>query len=463
MNLDRWFSTVGRALVMLAIVSTTPSVYVLQARAAGTITLVGQTGLPNTSVRNSDVWGWTDPNTAKNYAVVGKWPSTPGDLMIIDVSTPSSPVHVATILSVPSFDMKVWVAGTKVYMYACDGNASGGNDSQIWDITNPLSPVAVGTFPTCHNIFIDGNGYMYLSYSTTRIYELNTDPESPTFVWTDSLPGGHDVYAGDGRLYDFHGSSGTFIYDISDPNDPSLLGQLPPSTIVYHHSGWTSADHKYLYVNDELGNAATADITVWNIANPEVPVQIDEYTDANATIHNTFRIGNYLHASFYVAGYRVFDIGGPNILLADEYDTSAFTGNGAYEGCWGIYPFAPTGYIYASDMQNGFYVFSFTPPVVTGVPEVAPTFSLAQNYPNPFNPTTSIRYELSMATNVRLLVFNTSGQQVRTLVNDWRGAGPHLTQWDGRDDSGKRVASGVYFYRLQAADRVETRRMILLK
>jgi hypothetical protein len=359
--------------------------------------------------------------------------------------------------------MKVWVDGTKVYLYACDGNATGGNDSQIWDITNPLTPVLAGSFPTCHNIFIDANGYMYLSYSTLRIYELNTDPKVPTFVWTDGLAGGHDAFAEGDRLYDFHGSSGTFIYDISNPNSPVQLGQLPPSSIVYHHSGWTTANHQYLYLNDELGNAAAPDITVWNIANPLFPVQVDAYTDPNATVHNTFRVGNYLHTSFYVAGYRVFDIGGPNIVLADEYDTSAFVGNGAYEGCWGVYPFTPSGHIYASDMQNGFYVFSWTPPVVTGVPEAAPRFSLGQNYPNPFNPTTSIHYELSVATDVRLLVFNTNGQQVRTLVSGRQGAGPHITQWDGRDDSGMLAASGVYFYRLQAADRVETKRMILLK
>jgi hypothetical protein len=83
---------------------------------------------------------------------------------------------------------------------------------------------------------------------------------------------------------------------------------------------------------------------------------------------------------------------------------------------------------------------------------------LEQNYPNPFNPSTTIRYELPSRVHVTLTVFNTLGQQLTTLVNESEDAGYHEVRFDG---SG--LASGVYFYRLQAEDYVATKKLVLLK
>ena len=435
--------------------------------ASGAISLVGQLTLPEMTIRNSDIWGWVDPNTSKEYAVIGKWPSFEAKLYIVDITTPTSPFLVNVIDSVPAFDVKVWQTGTSTYLYSCDGNSSG-TDSEIWNVTNPLSPVFEGTFPSCHNIFIDDQGYMYLSFSTLRIYNLNPDPTAPAFVWTDGLAGGHDATVIGNRLYDFHGYDGTFIYDVSNRNTPIQLGMIPePSGIAYHHSGWTSADGKFLFINDELGSPSTADITVWNIANPVIPFKVDEYIDPNATIHNSFRKGDYLYTSFYVAGFRVFDIGAPwSIFLSDEYDTApGYTGNGVYEGCWGVYAGSPSGLILASDMQNGLYIFSFSPPAATGVPDDVPqtSFVLNQNYPNPFNPSTTISYELPLDAHVTLTVFSATGGKVRTLIDTRKPAGPQSVSWNGENDEGKPVASGVYFYTLQVGVSSSTKRMILLK
>lgn len=90
-------------------------------------------------------------------------------------------------------------------------------------------------------------------------------------------------------------------------------------------------------------------------------------------------------------------------------------------------------------------------------------FSLAQNYPNPFNPTTTIEYFLPSASNVRLTVYNISGQVVTTLIKGRRSSGNHSHDWDGYGSNGSRAASGVYFYRLQTDQFTETRKMILLK
>lgn len=439
------------------------------ANAGAQLSLVSQTALPDPGVRNSDIWAWVDPNNGNEYACIGKYPSVGGRVALVDATNPFSPVVVKQIINVPSFDLKIWVDADSVYMYLCDGNASGGNDSQVWNVTNPATPYAVGTFPSCHNIYIDSNGYMYLSYNTLRIYELNTDPRHPTFVWTDARTDGHDVYVDEvtNILYDFHGYAGTFIYNVSGlPAAPVLLGTLPPAGISYHHSGWTSSNHKYLYVNDELGGPTDLDVTVWNVANPAAPVKVSDFFDGNATPHNSFRVGDYLFMSYYVAGVRVFDIGGGATMnLVDAYDTSpAYTGNYVFEGCWGVYPFSPTGYIYASDMQNGFFVFSFTPPTPSGVGDAPPpAFTLEQNYPNPFNPTTTIDYVLPEAGRISLSVYNANGQRVRTLVDETRPAGRQSATWDARDDGGAPVASGVYFYRFEAGGRTETKRMTLLK
>lgn len=90
-------------------------------------------------------------------------------------------------------------------------------------------------------------------------------------------------------------------------------------------------------------------------------------------------------------------------------------------------------------------------------------YGLHQNMPNPFNPSTAIGYQLPEAGAVRLAVYNLLGQEVRVLVDEPRDAGSFTATWDGTDASGRRVASGVYLYRIQAGGFSDTRRMLLLK
>lgn len=90
-------------------------------------------------------------------------------------------------------------------------------------------------------------------------------------------------------------------------------------------------------------------------------------------------------------------------------------------------------------------------------------FALKQNFPNPFNPITSIAFEMPTAENVCLTIYNILGQSVKTLVNDQRSAGRYTILWDGRDDAGLTVGSGVYFYRMQAGSFTKTAKMVFLK
>ncbi|MCI0693406.1 carboxypeptidase regulatory-like domain-containing protein [candidate division KSB1 bacterium] len=95
--------------------------------------------------------------------------------------------------------------------------------------------------------------------------------------------------------------------------------------------------------------------------------------------------------------------------------------------------------------------------------EVPATYDLAQNFPNPFNPETSIKYQVPVRTNVSLRVYNALGQEVRTLVNTLQDAGVYNALWDGKDNNGRQLVTGIYLVRLEAGDFVMTRKMAMVK
>jgi FlgD Ig-like domain len=97
------------------------------------------------------------------------------------------------------------------------------------------------------------------------------------------------------------------------------------------------------------------------------------------------------------------------------------------------------------------------------ISEVPERFELLQNYPNPFNPSTVISWQLAVGNQVELKIYNLLGQEVRTLVNERKEAGYHTVEWDGRDDAGTPVSSGIYLYRIKAGEIIKIRKMVLLK
>jgi len=107
--------------------------------------------------------------------------------------------------------------------------------------------------------------------------------------------------------------------------------------------------------------------------------------------------------------------------------------------------------------------------IETGVREkaedetVPENFMLLQNYPNPFNPITNIEFTIPQAAHVKLEIFNVLGKRVVALVDEKIGAGYKIVEWDGKDDQGMDVSTGVYFYRLKVGDFTQTRKMVLLK
>jgi hypothetical protein len=100
---------------------------------------------------------------------------------------------------------------------------------------------------------------------------------------------------------------------------------------------------------------------------------------------------------------------------------------------------------------------------VTGVPEIGVGFCLAQNFPNPFNPSTAIPFTLNKTSYVSLRIYDVSGRLVRTIAERRFDTGCHTETWDGRDNTGRRVSSGVYYCKLAAGAFSETRKMVLLQ
>jgi photosystem II stability/assembly factor-like uncharacterized protein len=116
---------------------------------------------------------------------------------------------------------------------------------------------------------------------------------------------------------------------------------------------------------------------------------------------------------------------------------------------------------------HGRSMYSAVLPATTSVKEIENNtpinFTLTQNYPNPFNPSTTFRYSIPQADNVKVTIYNVNGELVAEIVNQFQSAGTYEVNWNGKNSLGQQLASGTYIYRVQAGDFVSSRKMILLK
>ena len=100
---------------------------------------------------------------------------------------------------------------------------------------------------------------------------------------------------------------------------------------------------------------------------------------------------------------------------------------------------------------------------ITKKQAIPTSFNLVQNYPNPFNPSTMIKYDLPETRDVSLVIYNTLGEKVRTLVSGVQDAGNYSVLWNSKNDTGLKVGSGMYIYALRAGDYYSVKKMMLLK
>jgi hypothetical protein len=208
------------------------------------------------------------------------------------------------------------------------------------------------------------------------------------------------------------------------------------------------------------GNGITGNSSNW----VQGKFPLDTYAGQSATIVLRYITDTgFLNEGFYVDDFfPVETFQQQNILGSNITDTS-FVVTGRPEG---IYYYQ----VRAQDAQGQWSGFSnrevaIVHPLtsVNGQPILPLTLSLSQNYPNPFNPATNIEFVIGASANVKLAIFDITGQTVKTLMNSHLNAGRYNLRWDSTDNNGLKVASGIYFYKLTVADKSIVKKMALLK
>ena len=328
----------------------------------------------------NDCWGYVDGNN-NEYAILGSFSkihffqiTANDDFILVDEFTPGS----TTVWR----DFKTY--GNKAYA------VSEGNEGLlVYDLSNlpnsvSLSHEITSEFTRAHNIYLDeANGKLYVAGSNTQsngliIYDVTTSP--PTHLASVSLPGGgyvHDLYVKDNTAYCSHGNNGFFIWDVSTPTSPSFLTSFTGEQ-GYNHSSWVTPDGNTAFYAREVGVGlpmTALDISNYNdlevISNFKYPLLAPTHIDN--VPHNPYLVGDYLYTSYYEDGVQVFDVSDPaNVTQAAYYDTyPSNTQYNGYEGCWGVYPFLPSGRILASDDINGLFLLeldiSNNPPLVLNI------------------------------------------------------------------------------------------------
>ncbi|MFQ5584141.1 MAG: T9SS type A sorting domain-containing protein, partial [Calditrichia bacterium] len=194
----------------------------------------------------------------------------------------------------------------------------------------------------------------------------------------------------------------------------------------------------------------------WKVFNPESLYVIHKHSGSAGVVE-------IASAGAQFAPARLDDAARPfrgNSLWPGETSSSEYdirTGTGAPPQAGTVIPFITTQSIQPTDT---FLVQAPDPPVG---PQVPFSFQLGQNYPNPFNHETLIPLYISKDTHLRLDIFNILGQKVRTLVNEKLVWGDHLLRWDGRNNAGNTVASGLYIYRIKVEGRVQSKKMLFIR
>lgn len=414
----------------------------------GVVSLVGELTFPD--MRIVDLTSYVDTATGNEYAIVG-FNSAPNGILMIDVTDPVNPVVVDSINGIPGYDIKVF----ENYAYTVLGRRGTG---EIVDLSNPEQLTVVGEFPSSHNIAIDPRGFLYSAQQGLTIFDLAGDPTNPERIWADSTTVGHDATIIGSTLYDFHATD-TRILDVTNPANPVELGFIGAPFILYHHSGWTTEDGKYLFINDEGTRHPAADVTIWDISDPENPEYVASISDSTATVHNIHIRDNFAFFSYYSAGFKVFDITDPtDPVLVGHYDTDPGTGEN-FSGAFGVDALLPSRHVLisgTSDVTGSLHVFKvdgFTSVSTEGTehPESTEPLSL-EVYPNPFSDFTSVDLEPNSVGDLvmsdllgrivfRQLVTNTGQRQTITIPTD------HLAQ-------------GVYLVRLTSDNSIVSRQVV---
>ncbi|MEM6326225.1 MAG: choice-of-anchor B family protein [Bacteroidota bacterium] len=394
----------------------------------------------------NDIWGWTDEQTGREYALVGVSNGT----AFVDVTTPEAPVPIGRLPTAtgPSTWRDVKVHANHAYIVSEAAN----HGVQVFDLRQlrGLSEDASRTFTAnarvgrfnAHNIAVDTEAARAYSVGGQcggglDIYDLST-PGAPAQLACYSGGGyTHDAqcvtYNGPDADYSGHQICFGFnedrieITDVTDPqNILSIANGFYPSP-GYTHQGWLTDDGRFLLVNDEgdetFGQSTrTLVMDVEDLDNPGFAFAYEH--DTNTVDHNLYVRDGFAYEANYNHGLRILDlaeIGAGALSLAAFFDTFPASLDGVrddFDGAWSVYPFFESGTLIVSDQVYGLFVLRATAlPSGSVEPPVSGGFGLGAVTPNPAGGRARVAVEgVAFGQAVRFTVLDSQGREVAAVV-----------------------------------------------
>lgn len=356
-------------------------------------------------VELSDIWGWTDPETGTEYALVGRADGT----AFVDVSTPTNPVYVGELPKTEGSRVNSW-RDIKVYeshAFIVADNV-GDHGMQVFDLTQ-LRDVTTSEMPmtfeatarydrinSAHNLAInEDTGYAYLVGGSDGgetcgggLHMVNVqDPLNPTFegcfggergAGSGGTGATHDtqciLYEGPDREYQGREICVGFneteiaVVDVTDKADPELLSTASYPNYGYVHQGWFTEDQRYMYSNDEADELQRkVDRTrtiVWDMTDLDNPTVANQLLlSTKSSDHDLYVKGDTMYQSNYKSGLRVLDVSTPEAPKeVGHFNLFPPSNTPGFEGTWGNYPFFESGIVVTATYDGGFFVLEHSEP-----------------------------------------------------------------------------------------------------
>ncbi len=336
------------------------------------------------ATEGNDCWGWTDPLTSKEYAIMGCTSHT----AFIDISDPTSPMYLGKVISHDSI-VSGW-RDIKVYNnYAFIVSEAAGHGMQVFDLTR-LRGIAVPQifaadarytgFGSCHNIAInEASGFAYCIGTNTfsggpHVVNIQ-NPLAPVFSFGYSaqnychdaqvvLYNGPDTEHVGKEIFFGSNTNKLVVLDVTNKLSPVLLSIFTYTNTAYTHQGWLTPDHNYFILGDEGDETSfgfnTRSILV-DLTDLDNPVLKGNYFGTTTAIdHNGYTKGNEYYLANYRAGMRIMSTS--NIASAGTmneigyFDTYPTNNAANYDGVWSVFPYFASGNIVLSDIERGLFV-----------------------------------------------------------------------------------------------------------
>jgi choice-of-anchor B domain-containing protein len=334
----------------------------------------------------NDSWGWTDPLTGEEYAIMGR---TNG-AAFVNISDPLNPLYVGNLATHSSSstwrDIKVYNNHAFIVSEATNHGMQVFDLTQLRGRTTPTNFAATAhysQFGRAHNIAInEETGFAYavgsVQGATTcsgGLHMINIqNPTNPTFAGCFSADGyTHDaqciLYNGpdaayQGREVCFNSNENTVtIVDVTNKAAPVLIARQGYPGVAYTHQGWLTEDQRYFLVDDELDEVQGENNTrtyVWDMQSLTTPVLMGFYESPVAAIdHNQYVVGHHAYQANYRAGLRILNIAGAaavNVFQAGYFDIYPASDSPNFNGAWNTYPFFDSGVVLISGIEQGLFM-----------------------------------------------------------------------------------------------------------